>query len=243
MSFSWDLARYNSVSMSTPAAQLAQQHWNETPLFLSESERYGIYPWLPRAAEFSEHRGERVLEIGCGTGCDLLQFARNGAHAVGVDITDQHLELARQRVIGEATVLKADGANLPFPAESFDYIYSHGVIHHSDRPRAIVEEIFRVLKPDGRFNIQLYAAHSYNLWHCKRESPNDWRIRIENSIAAVHIDFYSARAARDLVASARQVRVRKRHCWASVRGHDISWLSQRFGWLLGYYVIVTGKRP
>src|SRR5208282_6660125 len=119
--------------MSTAATHLAQRHWNETPLFVSEQERYRIYPWLPKAAEFEEHRGERVLEIGCGTGCDLLQFARNGAFATGVDITDKHLELAVQRVNGQATVLKADGAFLPFPNESFDYVYSHGVIHHSDR--------------------------------------------------------------------------------------------------------------
>jgi hypothetical protein len=49
-----------------PAAHLAQ-HWNETPLFVSELDRYRIYPWSLRAAEFQEHRGKRVLEIGGGT--------------------------------------------------------------------------------------------------------------------------------------------------------------------------------
>ena len=225
------------------AGQLAQQHWNETPLFVSEEKRYGMYPWLPKAAEFKGHRGEHVLEIGCGTGCDLLQFARNGALATGVDITDKHLELAKQRVNGQATVLRADGAFLPFPPESFDYVYSHGVIHHSDRPRLIVEEIFRVLKPEGWFNIQLYADKSYNLWQAKRQFPNDWRLRIENSIAPVHIDFYSPKDAAALVRPARHVHVRKFHCAATVRGKDVSWFSQRFARLLGYYVVVTGKKP
>jgi hypothetical protein len=49
------------------AAQLAQDHWNETPLFLTEQERYSMYPWLYEVAEFKKHAGEKVLEIGCGT--------------------------------------------------------------------------------------------------------------------------------------------------------------------------------
>ncbi len=47
------------------AAQLAQDHWNETPLFLTEQERYSLYPWLYEVAEFKKHAGDKVLEIGC----------------------------------------------------------------------------------------------------------------------------------------------------------------------------------
>lgn len=69
------------------SAQLAAQHWDETPLFLSEEERYTAYPWLYKAAEFREHGSERVLEVGCGSGCDLLQFAKHGAQTTGVHHT------------------------------------------------------------------------------------------------------------------------------------------------------------
>lgn len=128
------------------ASDLAAQHWNETPLFLSEEERYSDYPWLYEAAEFREHRGHRVLEVGCGTGCDLLQFAKHGTLAPGVDITDSHLELARKRVGNQATVIKADMRALPFEDASFDYVYSHGVLHHCDEPREAAAEILRVLR-------------------------------------------------------------------------------------------------
>ena len=229
-----------SVFVSNTATHLAQQHWNETALFVSEEKRYGIYPWLPKAAEFKEHRGEHVLEIGCGTGCDLLQFAKNGAFATGVDITDKHLELAKQRLNGLTTILKADGAVLPFPAECFDYAYSHGVIHHSDHPRTIVREIFRVLKPEGRFNIQLYAAHSLNLLLKKAKYPLDWRLHIENSTSPVHLDFYSRQAVFDLVAPAREVRVRKFHCTIPLIPSRIT---HKLAAWLGYYVVVTGKKP
>jgi SAM-dependent methyltransferase len=104
----------------TDAAQLAKSHWNETPLFLTEEERYSTYPWLYDAAEFSNHRGERILEIGCGTGSDLLQFAKHGAVATGIDLTTKHVELARRRVDGLTVVHEADARNLPFEDANFD---------------------------------------------------------------------------------------------------------------------------
>ena len=143
------------------AAQLAQTHWNETPLFLTEEERYSTYPWLYEAAEFRRHQGDKVLEVGCGTGSDLLQFAKHGALATGIDLTTKHVELARRRVGDLAVVYEADARHLPFEDESFDYVYSHGVLHHSDEPEQIVREMFRVLRPGGRFNVHVYALWSY----------------------------------------------------------------------------------
>src|ERR1051326_9125831 len=143
------------------SAALAQRHWNENPLFLSQEDRYRIYPWLYEAAEFRHHRGEHVLEIGCGTGCDLLQVVKHGAIATGVDITDEHLRLAQERVGNLAQVRRADARDLPFPVSSFDCVYSHGVIHHCHEPERIAAEILRVLKPGGRFNIHVYSLYSY----------------------------------------------------------------------------------
>lgn len=161
--------------MGPAAADLAIRHWNATPLYISEEERYGLYPWLPEAAELGLHGGERVLEIGCGTGCDLLQFAKHGALATGVNITPTHLQLARQRLGDLATVLEGDGRSLPFPDASFDYVYSCGVLHHCDGPRKMVEEIFRVLRPGGRFNIHVYALISYCTLSGWRVYGKDWK--------------------------------------------------------------------
>lgn len=128
--------------MSRNALELAQAHWDATPLYYSAEERYRIYPWLPEAAEFDKHSGEQLLELGCGTGCDLLQFALHGAIATGVDVTNTHVNRARERLAGRAQVVKSDIHDLPFPDGSFDYMYSHGVLHHCDNPRRVVEEIF-----------------------------------------------------------------------------------------------------
>ena len=212
------------------AAQLAQDHWNETPLFLTEEERYSIYPWLYEAAEFRKHAGEKVLEIGCGTGSDLLQFAKNGAIAIGVDVTAKHLELARQRVGDQATVQYADMRSLPFEDGAFDYVYSHGVLMCSDEPKKVVQEIYRVLRPGGTFNVHVYAFWSYfTLWRFLQYGTN-LKLHFENSLAPVHVDLYTAPKLRKLFG--QDVSIEKHQC------KPFEFLAPWFGWFL----VVKGRK-
>lgn len=189
--------------MSASATRQAIEHWNKTPLFHEEEERYSGYPWLYEAAEFRHHRGDRVLEIGCGTGADLLQFAKHGAVATGIDITPEHLKMARERVGSSAQVLYADATNIPFKTGSFDYVYSHGVLHHIERPRLAVEEIFRLLRPGGRFNIHVYAFWSYTQLNKRLLYGREWKLNIENSRDPVHLDLYTGLQLRKLFAPAK----------------------------------------
>lgn len=213
-----------------PCRDLAIQHWNRTPLFLPEDTRYSVYPWLYEAAEFRRHSGERVLEIGCGTGCDLLQFAKHGAQAVGIDVTAEHLRLARERVAGQAEIREGDATALPFPDNSFDYVYSHGVLHHIDQPRRVVEEILRVLRPGGRFNVQVYAFWSWAHLSYRLKYRGWWKVHVENSTDPVHIELYTARQLRRLFAPAK-LTIRKYEC------HRL----QQAGWLLGWMLVAKGK--
>jgi len=214
------------------AAELAIQHWNVSPLNLSAEERYRIYPWLYEAAEFRHHAGERVLEVGCGTGCDLLQFAKHGALAHGVDITPRHVDLARERVNGAAKVILGDATHLPFEEGEFDFVYSHGVLMHSNVPGRIVSEIFRVLRPGGRFNVHVYARISYFALLRFMQHGRDWKLWIENSRDPVHIDLYTKSNLQRLFSPAR-LEVRKYHCkpWAA--------LAPWFGWFL----VARGVKP
>jgi SAM-dependent methyltransferase len=182
------------------STELAQAHWNKTPLCPSEEERYSDYPWLYEAAEFREHAGERVLEIGCGSGCDLLQFAKNGAIATGVDVTERHLELARGRVGGLAVVQYGSACQLPFVDGSFDYVYCHGVLHHIDTPKSAVQEMLRVLRSGGRFNVHVYALWSESTALYLLKHGRDWKRHVENSTDPVHIQLYTARGLRQLFA-------------------------------------------
>src|SRR4051812_38474303 len=106
-----------------------------------EEHRYGKEWHIPAAADFAGARGLRVLEIGCGLGTDGAQFARAGADYTGVDLTESAVELARRRfelfeLAGRFEVADAEG--LEFADESFDVVYSHGVLHHTpDAERAV----------------------------------------------------------------------------------------------------------
>src|SRR2546425_4506844 len=110
---------------------------------LVEKHRYEKEWHIPLAADFSSARGLKVLEIGCGLGTDGAQFAKAGADYTGVDLTEAAIELARKRFAlshlnGEFRV--SDAENLDFDDESFDLVYSHGVLHHTPDIAAAVSE-------------------------------------------------------------------------------------------------------
>lgn len=161
-----------------------QKHWNSNPCGSRTSDmpvgtaeyfkqiddyRFGYYaPWLPRVMGFADAAGKQVLEIGVGHGTDLAMFAKNGALCTAADITDRHLELAEQRfqLAGlEGRFVKGDAEQLPFADNTFDIVYSYGVIHHTPDIHAAIREIHRVLKPGGEARIMIYARYSeFNLY-------------------------------------------------------------------------------
>jgi SAM-dependent methyltransferase len=130
--------------------------------------RYTEYaPWMPEVMGFSQFAGARLLEVGCGMGTDLLQFARGGAQVTGVDLTPRSIEITQQHFAvyherGDFAI--TDGENLPFADESFDVVYSNGVLHHTPNAARAVREIHRVLGPDGLARVMLYHRNSANYW-------------------------------------------------------------------------------
>ena len=132
---------------------------------LVEAHRYTKEWHIPQAADFASARGLKVLEIGCGLGTDGAQFAEAGADYTGVDLTEAAVDLARKRF--ELFDLPGnfqteDAENLSFPDESFDLVYSHGVLHHTPETAKAIREIHRVLRPGGRAMVMLYHRGSYN---------------------------------------------------------------------------------
>jgi SAM-dependent methyltransferase len=130
-----------------------------------EEHRYAKEWHIPAAADFASARGLRVLEIGCGLGTDGAQFARAGAVYTGVDLTEAAVELAQTRFALDhlpGTFRTADAEHLDFADESFDLVYSHGVLHHTPDTVRAVGEVHRVLRPGGRAVVMLYHRNSYN---------------------------------------------------------------------------------
>lgn len=132
---------------------------------LVEEHRYKKEWHIPAAAGFAQATNLSVLEVGCGLGTDGAQFAKCGAKYTGIDLTDAAVELAKRRFELfdlPGTFRVADAERLDFPDNSFDIVYSHGVLHHTPDIAAAVREIHRVLRPGGKAVVMLYHRDSYN---------------------------------------------------------------------------------
>jgi SAM-dependent methyltransferase len=108
--------------------------------------------------------GRAVLDLGCGTGVDLVRFARGKARVVGVDLSEAAVRLAQQNVGHQhlqAALLVADGERLPFPDSYFEYVFAHGVVQYTANGRRLVDEVRRVLKPGGEAVFQGYNRISW----------------------------------------------------------------------------------
>jgi glycosyltransferase involved in cell wall biosynthesis/ubiquinone/menaquinone biosynthesis C-methylase UbiE len=134
----------------------------------AESYRYREYaPWMAETMEFARHAGQRVLEIGGGMGTDLSQFARHGALVTDLDLSSGHLALAKEnfRLRGlPGEFVLHDAESLVFDDNTFDLVYSNGVLHHTPNTQHVVSEIHRVLKPGGRAIVMMYAENSLHYW-------------------------------------------------------------------------------
>ena len=131
-----------------------------------EARKYLVEPHIPGFAQFERWKGKKVLEVGCGLGTDAVNFARAGADYTGIELSDASLELARKRFAifglkGNLLSCNAEELAAVFAPDSFDLVYSFGVIHHTPNQRGVIENIRKVIRPDGEFRMMLYAKNSW----------------------------------------------------------------------------------
>ena len=149
--------------------------------FFKEAERirYKYHLYLFELFDWIAERKPkgRLLEVGCSMGTDLLQLAKRGMDVTGIDLTEEGIRLARRRfeLHHLPAVLKVDDAeNLSFNDNTFDVIYSFGVLHHTPDTQEAIDEVLRVLKTGGLAVIMLYQRHSFNyLVHRMLNAPFD----------------------------------------------------------------------
>jgi ubiquinone/menaquinone biosynthesis C-methylase UbiE len=154
---------------------LASQEFS--PEFYTEIDRrffesaWHYAPWkqipFDSLIDFPALRNKAVLEIGCGNGSHAQLLATHAGSYTGIDLTDYAVRSTTTRLslrgIG-ATVLQMDAEKMKFPDNSFDFIWSWGVIHHSANTAAIISEMRRVLRPGGRATIMVYHRGLWNFY-------------------------------------------------------------------------------
>jgi SAM-dependent methyltransferase len=124
----------------------------------------GLFP-------YERYQGKKVLEIGCGMGTMIMNWAQHGAEVTGVDLNPVAIAQTRRRfeVFGLTGVIQEMDANaLRFDDASFDYVYSWGVLHHSPNLNKSLLELLRVLRPGGEYGIMLYNRASIYSWYLIR---------------------------------------------------------------------------
>ena len=125
--------------------------------------RYSLQDYQHAVFHFDGFAGKRVLELGCGAGIDSAEFASNGAWMVSCDFARTATQSTRS-LLEEARlpvrVIQMDATSLPFRDETFDCVYSFGVLHHIPEVEKALAEIKRVLKPGGQVMVMLYNKDS-----------------------------------------------------------------------------------
>ena len=255
-----DKARAYQQWTVDPCGVSTSQHPLGTREFFADVEwhRYQEYaPWMRAVMGFDRYAGRRLLEVGCGMGTDLAQFARAGSRVCGTDLTLRSLEIARHRFALDGLsgqFLSCDAEALPFPPESFEVVYSNGVLHHTPDTAKAIEEIYRVLMPGGTAMVMLYHRHSLYYWGrlffwfgllrgelWRKSMAEILRERVEYSTSNARplVKVYSRGEARRLFQAFRRVEVSVRQltlnflplprAWRRVLA---SWLEPLAGWNL-----------
>ena len=119
---------------------------------------------------FTPLSGKKVLEVGSGFGTNLAVWLRHfHADAYGVEPGGEGFNqgyIASRKLLAAngldpERVVNSPGEIIPFPDESFDIVYSSNVLEHTEDPRRVAAEAFRVLKPGGLFHMEIPNHLSY----------------------------------------------------------------------------------
>jgi phosphatidylethanolamine/phosphatidyl-N-methylethanolamine N-methyltransferase len=141
--------------------------------------------------------GDRILEVGVGTGINLSLYPRDCA-VTGIDLSDSMLEKAHERVAKEGLtnvdLLEMDATKLKFDDNSFDVVYAPYVISVVPDPVAVVREMSRVCRPGGKIII---------LNHFRSTNPVMATFERVISPLTVHIGFTADLDLRGVLAQAQ----------------------------------------
>ncbi len=230
-------------------------------------------PWLFKVIPFEQTRDKKVLELGHGAGYDAYAFCKNGADYTGIDIAPSNPPRLRAH-LGffnfKPKVALGDAENLMFSDDSFDVVFSNGVLHHTPDMGKAFCEAYRVLKPGGQFWVIVYHRDSIFHWwtwvfiryivlgYFRRQSYRDALSDIESvqGSAKPLVNLYTRGQVRTMLHEAgfavEDIKVRKLEKQdIGMPGFALRWIQQhvpqsgfdKLGEYFGWYVIGKARKP
>ncbi len=143
-----------ATSIEADTARSFGYEWHRFPEMYDEWEKQFLNYMQPHAADFFP--GKKILDAGCGNGRFAYYAAKYGAEVWAIDLGPAVEVAHRNTQARNVHVVQADLHNPPFGLESFDFIYSIGVLHHLPNPEAAFQNLLQFLKPGGVVQIYLY---------------------------------------------------------------------------------------
>jgi SAM-dependent methyltransferase len=200
--------------------------------------------WIPRLLEFAKHSGEILLGLGHGLGTDWLQYARHGAAVVVCSPSGTQLALVRRNFELRGLpghFLHAAPAALPLEAASIDVACISGLLELVPDPRAVLDEVYRVLKPGGKVLAVTPARYDADFWY---RLCFFWQRWFTRQPADPPTPRFSARGLRRLFGRFIEHRVHKRHLRRSEVPHLWRWLPlPLLERLLGRVLVIKAFKP
>lgn len=218
--------------------------------FFEEAEkvRYKYHFYLTELHDWISQQkpNGKLLEVGCGMGTDLLQLARRDLDVTGIDLTEEGIKLANKRFKlyeMSGTLKIEDAENLSFENNTFDLVYSFGVLHHTPDTQKSIDEVHRVLKDDGKAIIMLYHKRSFNyIIHRMLNAPFDgnWKDRCPIEHA------YTKKQINKMFSEFSEVQLETEYFMTT--GFGIIWdlipkfLHRILGKIWGWHIIIKAKK-
>jgi 2-polyprenyl-6-hydroxyphenyl methylase/3-demethylubiquinone-9 3-methyltransferase len=138
-----------------------EEAWYEDdlhPIALLRAENATRNPWIQEKILKSATGARDILDIGCGAGFLTNALAKDGHRVTGIDLSAKTLNVAKKKDVTHSVhYMQLDAFALPFPPQSFDVICAMDFLEHIEMPGRIIEDISRLLRPNG-----LFFFHTFN---------------------------------------------------------------------------------
>jgi SAM-dependent methyltransferase len=267
----------------TTSIEAVRDYWNHRPCNIRhsprppgtreyfdevESRKYFVEPHIPGFAQFERWNGKKVLEIGSGIGTDSINFARAGADLTIVELSEESLAICKKRFELFGLPARFHNGSVEelasfLPLQTYDLIYSFGVIHHTPNPDRALKQLLNYCRPDTELRLMLYAKWSWKvIWivatygRGRLTQPSDLVKQYSEAQEGCPVSFcYSFAEARRLLADYRIMELRKDHIFPyninKYVNYEYEWMwyfrsmpMPLFRWLehqLGWHLLIVAK--